>query len=236
MELPNPMESPHAGFLRSMQEWVWRRFPTQQLSATDIFYVIQWAQSGIPVSALIEDFEDFLRNRPHFLDDGCRLSKFNPEAHRYIKDSRQHSPSIPHPQEKIIVCDPYLVILDRLTACGRQTQNTLLKEELRKLYATMRSSCMQAQKSEPEWMQRSDSFYRLKAQALTDWEAGLTNLCRTCYEMLSEEERTKLKELDKAERAHVMCLGTEAEAIWRVRRLKEKVAAYFGFEGLLDSI
>ena len=78
--LPDATESPHAAFLRAIQEWVWSRFPTRQLSASDIFYSLQWAESQIPASVFIKSFDLFLQAHPHHFDEGCKLSKLQYEA------------------------------------------------------------------------------------------------------------------------------------------------------------
>ena len=227
------MTSHHAPFIRAIQDWVHNRYPTRQLSATDLFYAIQWANSEVPAACFVEAFEEILRNRPHFLDEGFRLSKFNFEAQKMISRYRQKRSEDPQPIEKICVSDPYQEILDRLVKCGRMTTNPVLRDELRKLYQNMRQSKHQAENAEPEWSQRADQYYRYKSHAVVDWDEGLANLCNTCFMMLADVEQKTLLELSPAEKAHLMHLGEEAEKIWRTQRLREKVASYMGFSELL---
>ena len=230
------MTAAHVPFIKAMQEWVWRRFPTRQLSATDLYYVMQWAASEVPVSVFIDGFEAYLKDHPHFMDTDCRLSKFQFLARQIIAACRQHQAEVVQPVEKIQVTDPYQPLLEQLTSCGRRTKNPLLREALRSLYQKMRDSCAMARNSFPDWDCRVEDYYRLKAQAIIDWEVEFGAFCQVCFKMLADVEQSKLLELSPAEKAHQMYLGAEAEAVWQARRINEKTAEYFGFSELLEAI
>lgn len=228
------MTSVHAPFIKAMQEWVWRRFPTRQLSATDLYYVMQWAASEIPVSVFIDSFEAYLKEHPHFFETDCRLSKLQFQARLVMSSCRQHLGEISQPPEKIQVIDPYATILEQLALCGRRTKNPLIRELLRSLYQTMRESCRMARNAFPEWENKADDFYRLKAQAVLDWEQGFQAFCQSCFMMLADVEQEKLLELSPSEKAHLMYLGSDAQAAWQAQRLNEKTAVYLGVAELLE--
>ena len=230
------MTSVHAPFIKAMQEWVWRRFPTRQLSATDLYYVMQWASSEIPVSVFIDSFEAYLKEHPHFFETDCRLSKFQFQARRVISACRQHQTEADQPMDKIQVTDPYATILEQLALCGRRTKNPLIRDSLRTLYQKMRESCRTARREYPEWDKKADDFYRLKAQALLDWEQEFNGFCQTCFMMLADVEQEKLLELSPSEKVHLMYLGMDGQAAWQARRLNEKTAVYLGVAELLEVI
>ena len=236
MNHDNPAQLTHAPFLRAIQEWVWKRFPARQLSPADIFYAMQWAASEIPVSVFIREFEAFLKTHPHHLDDSFRLSKFQFQARQIILSCRQNSQPIVQPVDQIQITDPYQTALTRLAHCGRKTNNELLRDALRIFYQHMRESCKQIREEFPDWQTRPDHFYRLKAQAVMDWDQGLCELCQTCFMALADEEQKQLLDLTPVEKAHLMYLGPDAEKTWRSRRINEKTAAYLGFSELMESL
>ncbi len=224
--------SVHESFLRELQAWVWKRFPTRQLSASDIFYALKWAESGVPCCIFTDGFEAWLSRHPlEFVKDG-QLSVLRFEAERIIGAYRElHSKDAERP---LLVDDPYEMRLSIITQCGRETDNVLLRERLRAFYQKMRVSCQEARTAYPEWMQRSEQYYTLKARAILSWDEGLSCLLRECFEMLSEEEQASLKTLSGAERLHCMQISDEAQKIYKSQIIDKKIAKYFGILQLLD--
>ena len=208
---------PNTAFLRDIQDWVWKRFPTRQLSATDIFYVLQWADSGVPACIFIDGFENWLKSHPREFVSECRLSSLQFEAGRIISAYRQThaASSIPEP---IIVDDPYETALNRIAAQGRKTNNPLLRNMLRTFYQQMLSSRKRARKDYPDW----NTHFR----ALID----------ECFRMLAEQEQEKLTELTPAEKLHCMQIGSEAQQIYKSHLLQKKIAQYFDISPLLESL
>ena len=82
----------HELFLRDMQAWVWMRYPTRQLSATDVFYALQWAASGLCARDFTSAFDAYLAEHPDVFDRGCRLSRLQYEAKRVIADAKLTPP------------------------------------------------------------------------------------------------------------------------------------------------
>lgn len=224
----------HDSFLRDMQNWVWVRFPTRQLSAADIFYVIQWADSGIPARFFIDGFEQHLqRGSSEFCRTG-NLSCLRFEADRLIASWRRDHAG----QEKvsILVEDPFEKALSRLTMIGCRTENSLLRDELRIFYQNIINSRNIARNTYPDWNQRSESFYPLKARAILDWDTSLATFLKHCFAMLSEQEQHRLSELSPVEQMHCMYISEEAQELYKMRILHHKVAEYFDVKELLDDL
>ena len=226
---------PHAEFLRGIQNWVWRRFPARQLSATDIFYALQWAESGVPCCIFTDGFEAWLQTHPQECEKSIKLSGFHFEAERIIAGYRKLHANDPH-LTPVIVDDPYEKALSLIAECGRNTKNPLLRDELRIFYQTMLKSRAENRQLYPDWNQRSESFYPLKAHALVDWENALNLLLEHCYNMLSEEEQNKLSMLKPADKIHCMHISEEAQKIYINRILHQNVAEYFEITKLLGNL
>ncbi|MBQ9395486.1 MAG: hypothetical protein IJU23_08210 [Proteobacteria bacterium] len=226
--------SVHDSFLRDMQNWVWVRFPTRQLSATDIFYALQWADSGVPARYFIDGFEENLRRSGAEFAKTGKLSCLRLEADRLIAAWRRDHAG----QEKaaILVEDPYEKALSRLTMIGCRTENSLLRDELRIFYQNMMYSRTQARKSYPDWNQRSESFYPLKARAIVDWEDSLARLFEHCYVMLSEQEQSRLSSLSPQEQMHCMYISEDAQKTYKMRILNHKLADYYKMNELLEDL
>lgn len=226
--------SDHDVFLRDMQNWVWVRFPTRQLSATDIFYAIQWADSGVPSRYLIDGFEENMRRSGAEFAKSGKLSCLHFEADRLISAwHREHAVLQPAP---LLIDDPYEKALSRLTMIGCRTENSLLRGELRIFYQNMVNSRTLARKTYPDWNQRSESFYPLKARAIVDWEDSLAKLFEHCYAMLSEQEQNRLSELSPVEQMHCMYISEDAKKAYKLRILNNKIAEYFKMSELLDDL
>ncbi len=234
--LPADTESPHADFLRAIQEWVWLRYPTRQLSASDIFYSLQWAESHIPASVFTQNFDAYLLEHPHYFDDGCKLSKLQFEAKRIIGEQQKELSGLPANTEIHVDSDPYDTAIRYITICGKRTTNPLLKDELRKIYTNLRSSRKKAMIKYPNWNKQTEEYYKFKAEAFLLWQDDIQNLCNNCLSMLSDTEQNQLRTLTPAEKIHCFQLGQEAETIYLNRILREKIARYFDFEELLNAI
>jgi len=105
---------PHASFLQDIQNWVWKRFPTRQLSATDIFYAMQWAESGVPSIFFIDGFEAWLQTHPKEFVANAKLSNLRFEADRIVTAYRTLHPV--QPPTEITSEDPFETMLHRLDA------------------------------------------------------------------------------------------------------------------------
>lgn len=231
--LRNITDSPHAPFLRALQAWVWQRFPVHQLSATDIFYALKWAQTGIPADMLTEAFEAWLRDHPHHFDDGFRLTRLKLQAEHAISEFRKKPAAAAPP---LLVNDPFKIALDTITTCGRQTNNPLLRDALRAFYQAMREAQKNAIDECPGWNERPDAFYPFKARAILAWDEHLAQLLSHCYNMLSEQEQTHMKALTPREKIHCMHLGEEAKQYYLKQCLNARLAAYFQIESLIENI
>ncbi len=231
----NDPNTPHTEFLRDIQSWVWKRFPTRQLSATDIFYALQWAESGVPFCIFSDGFEAWLHTHPlEFVKSG-NLSDLHFQADRIIKAYHQHISSAPD-TTPTIVDDPYDTALTRIAEVGKKTKNPLLRDELRIFYQNMLISRTEARKLYPDWNQRSESFYPLKARAIIDWDKALKTLLQHCFSMLSEQEQTHLKKLAPVDEIHCMKIGEDAQYIYKTRILNQKIADYFEISALIKSL
>lgn len=231
--IQNITDSPHASFLRALQAWVWRRFPVHQLSATDIFYAIQWAQTGISADMLTDYFEAWLQDHPHHFDDGFRLTRLKLQAEHAIADFRKKPISSVSP---ILVSDPFKAALDAITVCGKQAENPLLRDELRAFYQAMREAQRESQTTYPDWSSRRDIFYMFKARALLAWDEHLGHLFENCFAMLSDQEQLEMKQLTVQEKLHCMHIGDEAKQHYIQRCLYQRIASYFRIEYLLENI
>ena len=229
--IQNITDSPHATFLRELQEWVWRRFPVHQLSATDIFYAIQWAQTGISADMLTDYFEAWLQDHPHHFDDGFRLTRLKIQAEHAIADFRKKPVVSVSP---ILVNDPFKSALDVITICGKQAENPLLRDALRVFYQAMREAQREAVASYPDWTQRQDVFYMFKARAHLAWDEHLARLFEHSFGMLSEPEQAEMQQLTAQEKLHCMHIGDEAKQHYIQRCLYQRIATYFHIESLLE--
>ena len=225
------MSLAHAAFLHDMQEWVWKRFPTRQLSATDVQQVLQWAETAIPSCILIDGLESWIHAHPGKFESDGRLTSLRFEAGRIIDAYRTAAPA---PVQPLRLDDPYAVALDQIADVGRKTDNPLLRDALRGFYQRMRESRRTAQDRYPLWNRRSEQYYPLKAQAILDWDGGLHGLAETCLGLLSDAERAAIETPSPSETMHCMFLGDEAKAVYLDRQRLRKTAEYFGFAGLLS--
>lgn len=227
----NP-QMPHSEFLQDIQSWVWKHFPTRQLSAADIFYAMQWAETGVPCCIFTDAFEACLRSKNNeFLKTG-KLSSLHFDAERVIDNYRiQHTDN--SPKQPLIVDDPYQIALERIADSGKKTNNPLLRDELRIFYQNMLNSRSENRKAYPDWNQRSESYYPLKARAIVDWESSLSTLLNNCFEMLTDQEKSQLQKLSPADEAHCLFISEEAQNVYKKRILNQKIAEYFDISPLL---
>ena len=225
---------PHTAFLRDMQNWVWKRFPTLQLSASDIFYAMQWAETGVPSIIFIDGFENWLQTHPKEFVSDARFSALRFEADRIITAYR-----LVHPQtaeSAFKAEDPFEQLLTRIEQIGKQATDERLLKELRQIYQTMRGCQRESQQQYPDWQTRSEAFYTYKARMLIQWDECIETLMHACLSWLSQEKCEQMHALSAEENMHLLYLGDEAQELYRKRRIHEKVADYYGIRGLLDSV
>ncbi|MBQ1926679.1 MAG: hypothetical protein II767_04595 [Proteobacteria bacterium] len=225
----------NAPFIRDMQVWVWKRFPSRQLSATDIYYVLQWSESGVPSSLLIDGFEHYLKTRTNAFETSGRLSELRFEAGRIIADY-QKTLLAPSNVPPVTVDEPFEIALTRIAQAGQATDNPLLQSELRKYYKAMLDSKSKAQSAYPEYQTRIESFYAYKAQALLAWDKGLETLLTNCRQFLSAEETATLETLSPPEKLHCILLSEEAKTNYIKQIFQKKLADYFNLSTLLEPL
>ena len=225
---------PHASFLQDIQNWVWKRFPTRQLSASDIFYVMQWAETGVPSIFFIDGFEAWLQTHPKEFITNANLANLRFEANRIIEGYRSLHPV--HRSIEMDVIDPFETMQHRLEVLGKTTPNESLRNELRSIYQKVRSAQRETQSMYPDWNQRAESFYTLKARALLLWDECLETLIAQCFSWLPRENQEKMKTLTPAENLHLLRLGDEAQELYKKNLFQQKVADHCGMASLLEPI
>ncbi|MBO4350215.1 MAG: hypothetical protein J6A01_04610 [Proteobacteria bacterium] len=225
---------PHASFLQDIQNWVWKRFPTRQLSASDIFYVMQWAETGVPSIFFIDGFEAWLRAHPKEFITNANLANLRFEADRIIEGYRSLHP-VQLPVE-INVEDPFETMRHRLEILGKSTQDEALRKDLRKIYQQIRTAQRETQSQYPDWNQRAESFYTLKARALIVWDECIESLITQCFSRLPQEKQEEMKVLTPAENLHLLRLGDEAQEMYKKTQFHQRIAKHYEMESLLDPI
>lgn len=225
--------TPHADFLRNIQNWLWKRFPTRQLSATDIFYVLQWANSAVPCCIFIDGFESWIHAHPGKFENDARLSSLQHVAWKIIASYRKKTSSLPQ-SSPLLVDDPYEKILNATAHIGQNISNPLLREILRTFYTNIRNDRTDAQNAFPTWNQRADSYYPFRAQAILDFETERDRLILACQNLLSERERQALETLSPQENLHCMIISENAQKQYKMQLLRQKIAQYFDISDLMD--
>lgn len=225
----------NAPFIRDMQAWVWKRFPSRQLSATDIYYVLKWAESGVPSSIFTDAFEHLLNSRACEFETSGKLSTLRFEAGRIIADYQKTLLREPNVRP-VTVDDPYETALSRIAQAGRDTQNQLLQAELRRFYKSILDDQSKARHDYPEYGSRIESFYAYKAQAILAWDKGMEALLENCARLLSDEERLPLLSLTPKEKLHCIPLSEEARELYKKHIFNRKLAEYFEFSSLLEPL
>lgn len=225
---------PHTAFLQDIQNWVWKRFPTRQLSASDIFYAMQWAETGVPAVFFVDGFEHWLSTHPKEFVTNANLSALRFEADRIVSAYRQLHP-VQAPVE-FKVDDPFKVILDRLERVGKNTTDDRLRLQLREIYQTMRDGMQKTRSLYPDWKARAEVFYTLKARALILWDESVDHLIQECFSWLSEDEKKQMQTLTPADAMYAMRLGDEALAVYKKTHFQRNVAKFYSMESLLDPV
>ncbi|MBQ9242017.1 MAG: hypothetical protein IJ165_02110 [Proteobacteria bacterium] len=225
----------NAPFIRDMQAWVWKRFPSRQLSATDIYYVLKWAESGVPASIFTDAFEHLLKSRACEFETNGKLSTLRFEAGRIIADYQKSLLREPNVRP-VTVDDPYETALSRIAQAGRDTQNPLLQAELRRFYKSILEDKSQAQHDHPEYSARIEAFYLYKSQAILAWDKGLDALLENCARFLSDEERLPLQALTPQEKFHCIPLSEDARELYKKHIFHKKLAEYFTLSSFLEPL
>lgn len=220
-------------FIKRIQNWLQQRYATRQLSATDLFYLMQWAESDIEVELFIEAFDDLLRREPKFFSKGVRLSRLHFEATKLMRAGYKNHQSRPH--SPITVEDPYPLVLDLIARLGRQTDNPILRDILRHSFRELRQSQQRSNEAYPNWSQNVERFIAYKAQAYLDWELILESLCAEALKILAPQEQADILEPTSVEKAHLMHLGDEAAARYQSAIVRKKTAESLGFSSLLEA-
>lgn len=225
-------DSPHAAFLRDIQAWVWTYCPTRQLSATDTYYALKWAASGLPASTFTRAFDAFIAKNPRTFAHGCRLSILSSYAARIMSTAPKLAPqpAIPIPDS---ARDPFDEAIDRIVQCGKRSQNPLLRDLLRTAYNELSRAHQAAVKECPHWRATPHDFYEFKARALTAIDAQIARICLSAREFLSPAELRDLQKLTPAEQLHCLRLGPDAESRYKNRIFDQKMASRLGFSDVL---
>ncbi|MBR4984812.1 MAG: hypothetical protein IKY83_03600, partial [Proteobacteria bacterium] len=213
----------NVAFIRDMQAWVWKRFPSRQLSAIDIYYAQKWSESGVPSHIFTDAFEHMLRERNCEFEASGKLSTLRFEASRIIADYLKilNAPTNVPP---VTLDEPYEKALERIAQIGRDHPNPLLLAELRTFYRTLLDTKSAARKAYPEYHARIESYYAYKAHAILAWDQGLEALLARCAQLLSEEETDRLNTLTPSEKIHCMQLSADAQAHYKKQIFQKKIA------------
>ncbi len=225
---------PHASFLQDIQNWVWKRFPARQLSASDIFYVMQWAETGVPSIYFMDGFEAWLRAHPKEFITNANLANLRFEADRIIEGYRSLHPVQQHIEMN--VKDPFETMLHRLEILGKSTQDEALRQDLRRIYQQIRTSQREAQSKYSDWNKHAEIYYTFKARALIQWDECIESLIAQCFSRLPQEKQEEMKKLTPAENLHLLRLGDEAQEQYQKTQFHQRIAKHYGMESLLDPI
>ncbi len=226
----------HEMFLRDMQSWVHLRYPTRQLSATDVFYALQWASSGLTAHDFTAAFDVYLSQHPEAFERGCRLSRLKYEAQRVMRDGnrRRAFPASARPAPDCSDADdPYEIAICRIIECGKQTPMPPLRDILRKAYTAMAQAHRVCAQVFADWRLTPENYAEYKAKCLIDFEAAVDEVFRSATELLAGEEIEKLRELTQKEKIRAFRLGDEAKERFLARAFRQNAARYFGIEKLL---
>lgn len=229
----------HELFLRDMQAWVWMRYPTRQLSATDVFYALQWAASGLCARDFTSAFDAYLAEHPDVFDRGCRLSRLQYEAKRVIGAEKRRQSTLPAaqmPWHGDIVEDPYDVAICRIIECGKRTEQPPIRDILRKAYVALIQAHQVSIAAHPNWRETPESFAKYKAQCLADYASAVDLTFEGVNELLCDEEKAKLRRLDQREKIRAFQLGNDAKARFLAQIYRRNVAGYFGLDVLLSPL
>lgn len=227
----------HALFLREIQAWVWGRYPTRQLSASDVFHVLKWASSGLPGRAFTRAFDDYLTREPHCFDDGMRLSKLEFVAKRVIGEDKRrkfdHQVVQPLPIVLPDIDDPYRKGIDKIVECGKRAIHPPIRDILRDAYLKLVHAREMAKNEHPDWQKSPENALKYRAQYLCDYGECLDAIFDNAAQMLTPDERATIQKLDSKEAVHAFRLGDDAKARFLARIIRQKLAVYFGLEKLL---
>lgn len=221
----------HAQFLKTMQTWVASYAPTHQLSAADLYYVLNWAKSGVRANELTDWFDRFLASHPDFFKDGVRLSRLQYEAEKLIVSKHKSFEQIA--QEPLVVQDPFGSVLACITKLGQQTQNVFVRDALRQSWRDLRRAQHEAIQAHPDWQTSATEFYALKALAICATQQIVEEACHACFDTLAPCEKSDVETLSPKEQIHLMKLGPEASARFVKATRLQKIADRFGLGELL---
>jgi len=223
---------PHALFLQTMQNWVRSYLSTQQLSATDLFFALEWAESGVRADALTDHFDHYIAQNPDVIKNGVKLSRLRWEAERYISALRQKTPETL--AQPMIVSDPFATLLNAVAEAGRSSSNALVTEILRTMWKSLNKAHQAALELYPDWNTSPSEYYQLKAYAITTHRQACQSACNSCAEILTQQELDDLISLTTQEQMHLLTLGEDAAQRFRNKCRTEKIAAHFGLGELLN--
>ncbi len=223
---------PHALFLQTIQNWVRSYVSTQQLSATDLFFALEWAESGVRPDALTDHLDRYIAQNPEVIQNGIKLSKLRWEAERYISAIRQKAPETL--VQPMVVSDPFVALLDAIADIGRSVSNAFIKDILRTTWKSIHKSHQRALTLYPDWNTSPTAYYQLKAYAITTHREACQTACCKCSELLTPQELEVLTALTPQEQIRALTLGEEATKRFLQQCHNEKIAARFELTELLN--
>ncbi len=229
----------HEMFLRDMQSWVHLRYPTRQLSATDVFYALQWASSGLTARDFTAAFDVYLSQHPEAFERGCRLSRLKYEAQRVMREESRRRSSLPAARPAPDcgdAGDPYEIAICRIIECGKQTRMPPLRDILRKAYTAMAHAHRVSAQAFADRRLTPENYAEYKAKCLIDYDAAVDEVFRSATELLAREEIEKLRALTQKEKIRAFRLGDEAKERFLARVFRQNEARYFGIEKLLKPL
>ena len=230
----NDMPPHFVRFLRSIQAWFATRWPTRQLSASDMYYISKWAAKNVSAGEFIAAFNRYLDNHPNFDDANITLSRL----HFLTKDIADNTPqnkstssALPPPNR---ADDPYVTVINRLVACGKQSDNPLLRDILRDAFNHLSLCHRCALQTNPDWRLSTEAFYKFKAQCIIDNDHAVQNILSRLSDLLSPQELDALNTLSTADKIRSFNLGEIAKSKFLHNRFNHKLADYFDITPILE--
>lgn len=230
----NDMPPHYVRFLRSIQAWFATRWPTRQLSASDMYYISKWAAANVSAGEFIAAFNRYLDTHPDFCDTNVTLSRLHFLAKK-ISDNAPKKNSSPHvPPSPNRANDPYVTVINRLVDCGKQSDNPLLRDILRDAFNQLSLCHRCALQTHPDWRLSTEAFYKFKAQCIIDNDHAVQDILTRLSDLLSPQELDALNTLSTADKIRSFNLGDIAKSKFLQHRFHLKLADYFDIAPILE--
>lgn len=233
MNAINDMPPHYVRFLRSIQAWFATRWPTRQLSASDMYYISKWAASNVAAGEYIAAFNRYLDSHPNFCDSNVTLSRLHFLAKEISANATKKpsaSSALPQPNR---ADDPYVTVINRLVDCGKQSDNPILRDILRDAFNQLTLCHRCALQAHPDWRLSTEAFYKFKAQCIIDNDNAVQAILSRLSDLLSPQELDALNTLSTADKIRSFNLGDIAKSKFLRQRFNLKLADYFDIAPIL---